>query len=691
MRGHDAGWLVAAVLQRGARIGRQLWPQGRYCWWRRAGIWLLIGALILIITAWFLPPSNAALAQEGRIIYDRHGHVLAMFLNRQQQWAFVTSAQQTSPVLRRMLVAIEDQHFAWDPGIDPLAIIRAAGQMLLAGHVVSGASTITMQVTRMLHPAPRTLPVKMLEAMQAISLFEHHSKATVLGMWLSLAPEGGNLEGVEAAAHAWFHQSPRTLGPAQAAFLVMMVRNPNHLNPLTHPQAALRTRNQILRQSWRQGVISRAALERALRTPLPRRLYPMPLLSPQAVSVLPSGTRTTLDAALDRAVANIARQALRGMAPTESIAILVASLKTGGIRAMYSGDWGSTERDGFVDMTRAIRSPGSALKPFLYGLSFEAGLVRPTTNVADFPSNFGGYEPNDYNDRYLGVVTATTALRRSLNVPAVDLMEAYGPLRFAAHLAAAGTPVVLPYGADPALPLALGGAGISMRRLVALYAGLARGGVVVRLHLIAGQRRQSRRLLSPYAAEEVTAILNRPFPFGGPPGIAWKTGTSAGNRDDWALGFNHRYVAAVWIGQPNGAALPGDTALAAIPVLAKVFSILPGRPLTVQAPTQPLTLHRLPLGTVLEIAAPAPGAQLTAGVPASIRVIGGRRPFHFLIDGHLIPSNPALRSVRWTPPVAGFYHLAILDAEGKLVSRALRAMAPIHAANVEWGNTLYGH
>ncbi len=665
-------------------VGR-LWSGGRYPWLRRTGVLLFLLVLGVAVLAWCMPPGTRALKSTGRIIYDRRGQVLAMFLNRQQQWAFPTPPGQVSPVFRRMLIAVEDRHFGWDPGIDPLAIVRATGQMVLAGHVVSGASTLTMQVTRMLHPLPRTLPVKILEALQAIALFEHDSKAQVLQMWLSLAPEGGNIEGIEAAAHAWFDQSPRTLGPAQAAFLVMLVRNPNRLTPLLHPRAARATRDQVLRECWRQGILSRASLEHALATPLPRHLYALPLGSPQAVAALPSGTRTTIDGGMDRAIARLAAQALRHMEPRESIAILVASLGTAGIRAIYSGPWGDTARDGFLDMTRALRSPGSALKPFLYGLSFEAGLVRPTTELADFPSNFGRYEPNDYNDTYMGAVTAATALRRSLNVPAVDLIQTYGSLRFAAHLAAAGTPVTLPYGADPALPLALGGAGISMRRLVALYAGLANGGLVQRLHLIAGQRRKQRRLLAPFAAREVTAILNRPFPFGGPPGIAWKTGTSAGNRDDWAIGFNHRYVAAVWIGPPDGAALPGDTALAAIPLLAKVFSILPGRPIAEEPPHQPLTLQRHVLGTTFEIATPAAGAHLAVGAPVSIRVLGGSRPFHFLIDGKPLVSNPALRSVHWTPPSPGFYHLSILDARGRLVRRVLRAVPHISVAAAEWG------
>ncbi len=638
-----------------------------------------------MVTAWFMMPGTRRLEDEGRIIFDRRGRVLAMFLDREQQWAYAIRPRQMSPVMRRMLIAIEDRHFWWDPGIDPFAILRATWQMILAGHVVSGASTITMQVTRMLHPLPRTLPVKILEAFQAVSLFEHDSKSRVLGMWMSLAPEGGNIEGVEAAAHAWFHQSPSTLGAAQAAFCVMMVRNPNWLNPLRHPRAALATRNQILQESWRQGVISHSALKHALATPLPDRLYPMPRLSPQALEQLPTGTRTTIERPMDQAIAAIAHQSLHQMEPTESVAILVASLKTLGIRAIYSGEWGHVRRDGFLDMTQALRSPGSALKPFLYGLSFGAGLIRPTTDVADFPSNFGSYEPNDYNNTYMGTVTATTALRRSLNVPAVDLIQAYGPLRFAAQLAAAGTPVTLPYGADPALPLALGGAGITMRRLVALYAGLANGGVVERLHLVAGQRRTRRRLLPPHAARTVTAILNRPFPFGGPAGIAWKTGTSAGNRDDWAIGFNHRYVAAVWIGQPGGGALPGDTALAAIPILAKIFSILPGRVLTVEPPIEPLTLHLQLMGTNLEIASPAPGAELSVGEPISIHVLGGSRPLHFLMDGRPLDSNPALRSVRWIPRAEGFYHLSVLDSKGRLVQRTLRVIPAIHSATVVWG------
>ncbi len=662
------------------------WSGGRFPRVRRVGLGVLLLTLAVFGLAWFMPPSTRAFRAAGRIVYDRRGHVLAMFINRDQQWVFPTPAGNVSPVFLRMLVAVEDRHFWWDPGVDPLAIVRATIQMILAGHVVSGASTLTMQVTRMLHPLPRTLPVKILEALQAISLFEHHSKSRVLEMWLSLAPEGGNIEGIEAAAHAWFNRSPRALSPAQAAFLIMLVRNPNRLDPLIHPRAALATRNRVLRECWRQGVISHAALVRALATPLPTRLYPLPLWSPQALQTLPSGTRTTINRGLDRAIARIARQALSQMELHESMAILVASLRTDGIRAIYSGPWGDVARNGYLDMTRALRSPGSALKPFLYGLSFEAGLVRPTTELADFPSNFGSYEPNDYGDRYLGTVTATTALRRSLNVPAVDLIQAYGPLRFAAHLAAAGTPVALPYGADPALPLALGGAGITLRRLVALYAGLATGGVVERLHIVAGQRRKRRRLLSPFAAREVTAILNRPFPFGGPPGIAWKTGTSAGNRDDWAIGFNHRYVAAVWIGQPDGVALPGDTALAAIPILAKVFSLLPGRPILETPSDHPLTLRRQARGTTLEIASPAADATLPVGEPVSIHILGGSRPLHFLIDEKPLVSNPNLRSVRWTPKSPGFYRLSVLDARGRLVRRTLRVAPTVSSAAVEWGD-----
>lgn len=659
--------------------------------WRRPGsqyrrLAQATGLLICLTfgIAWFVAPSTEGLHTSGRVIYGRHGHVLAMFLGPKQEWQFPTKAGAVSPIMRRILVAVEDRYFTWDPGINPFAIIRATGQMIVAGHVISGASTITMQVTRMLHPLPRTLPVKIEEAVQAIALFEHDTKSQIMSMWLSLAPEGGNIEGIEAAAHAWFRESPKTLGPAQAAFLIMMVRNPVALNPLTHPRAARTTRNAILRECYERGVISSGALRYALATPLPNHLNAMPLASPQALVRLRSGTKSTISGPLDDALAHLANRELQALEPSETIAILVASVRTGGIRALYAGDWGDSRRKGYVDLTRAIRSPGSALKPFLYGLSFEAGLARPTTAVADFPQSFGSYEPNDYDDRYLGVVTATTALRRSLNVPAVDLIDAYGPVRFAAHLAAAGAPLTLPRGASPALSLALGGAGISMRRLVALYRALAYNGLVERLHIVAHKRHQLRRLLSPHAAHEVSAILDRPFPFGGPSGVAWKTGTSAGNRDDWAVGYDTRDVAAVWIGQPDGGALPDSTALAAIPILARVFSLLPRAPLPVQPPSLPLTLRARPLGRLLEIATPAPRSRLLVGWPVTIRMIGGRRPFHFLIDGRALRSNPALRSVHWLPPAIGFYKLSVLDAQGHRVERHLRVVARRGAATFEW-------
>ncbi|WP_262312863.1 penicillin-binding protein 1C [Acidiphilium sp. AL] len=640
--------------------------------WTTAAI---VTVAIVFGAAWLFPPNLARLHDRSRVVFGRHFHPIATFEDRRGEWKLPTTEAEVDPLLPRMLIASEDRHFYLDPGVNPFSILRATVQMLAAGHVVSGASTLTMQVARLLHPAPRTLKVKIGEAFHAIALNEHDGKAEILGMWLSLAPFGGNIVGVEAASRAWFGHSPATLSPAEAALLVALCRRPAALDPAVHPRAALTARNRILLEAASLGVISRAALIHAEATPVPRRRHRFLTLSPQITDHLPDRARTTIDGALDTAIARFARGQLRRLAPTESLAIIVADAKTRAIRAIYAGDWTDPRRAGFLDLTRTIRSPGSALKPFLYGLAFADGLARPSTLLTDLPRDFGGYAPDDYTGAFKGDVTAATALRRSLNLPAVALMRRFGPAKFAAHLASAGAPLALPRGVAPTLPLALGGAGITMRRLVALYAALATDGTVEPLHLIAGQRRNRRRLISPAIARSITGILTRPFPGGGPAGIAWKTGTSAGNRDNWAIGYDRRYVAGVWIGEPDGGALPNQSALAALPVLADVFGFLKPAPLPMRRAHPPVTLVSA-ARPKLALLFPPPKAILPVGPPVHLRAMGGDRPLNFMIDDRLLPSIPALRSADWQPPGPGFYHLTILDAKGDAITRTLRVGNP---------------
>ena len=646
-----------------------------------AGAGGLALAVVLIGAAAFLfPPSLQRLAAHGRIIRDRAGTPIAFYEDPGGEWKFPTAAGAVDPLLVRMLIGIENKRFYADPGVDPLAVARAAVQLLIAGHVVSGASTLTMQVARLLHPAPRTLPVKIAEAFHALGLTERFSKRDILGMWLSLAPFGGNIVGVRAGALRWFGHSPRVLSPAEAALLIALCRRPEALRPDRHPRAATEARNRLLAEAQSLGLLTAAQTARALVTPVPRRQRPLPRQSPQITSRLASGVRTTLDGRLNAAVALLARTrlaSLPGASPgASSLAILVVGARSRAIRAAYAGAYGNPRRAGFVDLTRAIRSPGSALKPFLYGLAFADGLARPDGPVSDAPRQFAAYAPDDFTHRFMGEVTAATALRRSLNLPAVALLRRYGPARFAAHLAAAGASLSLPRGAAPSLSLALGGAGISARRLAALYAALATDGAVVRLHLRAGQRRPARPLLSGAIAAEVADVLTRPLPDSTEGGIAWKTGTSAGNRDDWAVGFDRRHVVLVWVGRPDGGALAGAAAIErAVPILHQVFALLPPAPRTVRPLPAPRDLAAGPAEAPLRLAAPSPNAVVAALGPVALRAVGGRRPLIFLVDGAPIASIPALRVARWRPAGPGFYRIRILDAEGRSVRARVRVVA----------------
>lgn len=639
------------------------------------------GTAVLALAAYLFPPQLARLAERGRIVYGRDGSPIAYYPDTEGEWKYATTAKETNPLMLRMLVRIEDRRFWYDPGVDPLAILRATGQLIISGHVVSGASTLTMQVVRLLNPAPRTLPVKLREAFQAISLTEHYSKRHILSMWLSLAPFGGNIVGVDAASRLWFGKAPLSLSPAQAALLIALCRRPEALRPDRHPRSAKLARNHILAEAAADGVISPSVAAQAETEPVPRHVQAFSRQSPQLTIRLASGTRTTLAPALNAALGSLGRRTLGAMRRGETLAILIADTHSRAIRAAFLGDFANPQRAGFLDLSRAIRSPGSALKPFLYGLAFADGIAGPSTLLHDLPRDFASYGPDDFTHHFMGTVTAASALRRSLNLPAVMLMSRYGPNRFAAHLAAAGAPLALPEGDSPSLPITLGGDGISMRRLGALYAALATDGRVERLHDVIGKRYPALRLLSPAIAREITGILTRPLPGYTAKGIAWKTGTSAGNRDDWAIGFDHRHLVMVWVGRPDGGALPGGAAIdRAIPILAQAFGLLKIVPFVPLPPIRPFSLVEVKTQAPLVIAYPPPHAILTNLGTTTLRVSGGVRPVTFLIDGTPLKSVPALRSARFAPSGPGYYHLRVIDAEGDSVAEILRVGGTDHTA-----------
>ena len=636
--------------------------------------WLLasVGALL----DWAFPPDLSRLASVGTEVLDRNDRPLALLPAPGGVWRFRADAAHVSPVLTELLVAVEDRRFWYHPGVDPLALARAVVQFVRAGHVVSGGSTLAMQAARLLEPRRRTLLAKLIEMARAVQLETRFGRRGVLDIWLTLAPFGGNLEGVRAGSLAWFGVPPEALEPAQAALLVAIPRRPEALRPDRHAAAASAVRDRVLAVGVRAGLFDDTAAPPppAARVALPRHAPQLAASLPRAPSV-----RTTLDLPLQAALERLGSERLEALPARASLAMLVADAGTREIRALYPGAWRDQERAGALDLTLAVRSPGSALKPFIYAMAFADGIVAPDTRVPDLPRRFGGYAPENFDRGFAGSVTAAEALRRSLNLPAVALLDRVGPLRFAATLRAAGAALRLPRGADPSLPLALGGAGITLRQAAALYAALATDGSGGALRLLADQQADRPDFLPVSAARQVADVLTRPLPGFGPRGIAWKTGTSWGGRDAWALGFDSRHVVGVWIGRPDGTPLPGATgASLALPLLGRVFDLLekaPRRP----APThEPIERSATAAADTLRLLFPPPGAVLSADGPVTIRVMGGRRPLTFLVDGSPLPADRVRRDAAWQPAGPGFYRLTVLDADGAAVRAGVQVrVAPL--------------
>ena len=532
---------------------------------------------------WPLPLHEVAPA---RVVVAEDGAPLWRFADADGIWRYPVTINEVSPRYLEALIQYEDRWF-WDhPGVNPLSVARAAWQDLRAGRVISGGSTLTMQVARLLDPHPRTFGGKLRQLWRALQLEWHLDKRQILTLYLNRAPFGGTLQGIGAASWAYLGKPPAELSYAEAALLAVLPQAPSRLRPDRWPQRAQAARDKVLSRMQTRGVWPARAVKEAKEEPV--WLFPrqMPQLAPLFARRVLAASReekivTTLDGGLQRQLEEMALNWKSRLPPRSSLAILVVDHTSMKVRGWVgSADLADDSRFGHVDMVTAVRSPGSLLKPFIYGLAMDDGLIHPASLLQDVPRRFSDYRPGNFDSGFHGPVSMSDALQRSLNLPAVQVLEAYGPKQFAARLRNAGLPLSLPAGAEPNLSLSLGGAGARLADIVAAYSALARHGRAGRLRLLPGDPLVERPLLSPGAAWIIRRILageDQPLPDSALPQVvplATKTGTSYGYRDAWAVGVNARYVIGIWTGRPDGTPVVGQFGfISAVPLLNQVSNL----------------------------------------------------------------------------------------------------------------------
>ena len=673
--------------------------------------WILAGAVGLWLTAlgrdavndWIdhtiLPPLVVENSVE---VLDRNGDLLRAYTVANGRWRLAVAPDRVDAGYIAMLLDYEDRRFRTHPGVDGRSMLRAVLQAVWNGRVISGGSTLTMQVARLLEESGTGAVAGKLRQMRvALALERRLSKDQVLQLYLHLAPFGGNLEGVRAATLSYFGKEPGRLTPAEAALLVAIPQSPEGRRPDRAADRATAARNRVLARAVRDGVLDPDTGNAALTETVPGLRKPFPSLSPhladRARTENPGAARhdLTIDRSLQIKLEALAVQAVAGRGEQLQVAFVVADHRSGEILASVgSSAFKADLRQGFVDMTTAMRSPGSTLKPLVYGLSFDEGLTHPETMVEDRPTVFGTYAPQNFDRTYRGTIRVREALQMSLNIPVVALTEALGPAKLLSAMDKAGMRVLVP-GDQPGLAVALGGVGVTLQDMVQMYAMIARGGVSRPLtYRLSGNTEDGQRVLSAVAAWQVGDILAGLAP---PPGapenrLAYKTGTSYGHRDAWAIGFDGSHVIGVWLGRADGTPVPGVFgADLAAPVLFQAFTRL--KPdLAPQAPAPPSTLlvsnAQLPLplqrfrsrNAAFQAAQDAPavafppdGAEVEL-LPDGllVRVRGGTAPFTWMADGVPLAMAQTGREAMLALPGTGFVTLSVIDAAGRSARASVR-------------------
>ncbi|MDU5690934.1 MAG: penicillin-binding protein 1C [Citrobacter freundii] len=613
----------------------------RGCW-----LWLAAVALLFVAAVWAADkiwPLPLHEVDPARVVVAHDGTPLWRFADADGIWRYPVTIDEVSPRYLEALINYEDRWFWKHPGVNPFSVLRAAWQDLSSGRVVSGGSTLTMQVARLLDPHPRTFGGKFRQLWRALQLEWHLSKRDILTLYLNRAPFGGTLQGVGAASWAYLGKSPAQLSYSDAALLAVLPQAPSRLRPDRWPDRAEAARNKVLERMATQGIWPARQVQESSEEPVWLAPRQMPQLAPLFSRMMLGKSRsdkivTTLDAGLQRQLEELAQNWKGRLPARSSLAMIVVDHTDMSVRGWVgSVDMNDDSRFGHVDMVNAIRSPGSVLKPFVYGLALDDGLIHPASLLQDVPRRTGDYRPGNFDSGFHGPVSMSEALVRSLNLPAV----------------------YLPAGAAPNLSLILGGAGARLEDMAAAYSAFARQGKAGKLRLQPGDPLLERPLMSAGAAWIIRRIMAdeaQPLPDNALSRVvplAWKTGTSYGYRDAWAIGVNARYVIGIWTGRPDGTPVVGQFGFAsAVPLLNQVNNLLLSRGTNQPEDPRPESVSR---GVVCW-----PGGQSLAPGDSNCR----RRLATWLLDDSqpptlLLPEQEGVNGIRF--PVW-------LDDEGKRVA-----------------------
>lgn len=648
------------------------------------GVLSIAGIITFALLSWCFPFPVERLSrwpQSARVL-DRDGRAMIQLVGGDDQWRIGVSLDEMSPWLAAATIAVEDERFRSHPGVDPLAIVRAAGSNVMSGRVVSGASTLSMQVCRMIDDQPRTWRAKLIESFRALQLERVRTKEQILETYLNIAPYGGNIRGVEAASLAYFGKRARDLSLAEAAMIAGLPQSPSRLRPDRHFDRAIRRQQFVLHRMVECKLITATQAHDAQQQELTiLDHHGIKRIAPGhggwlALSRRPMGGQTTIDSTLERDIDAMLREHMQQQPAGTDGAVVVIDIASGDLLALI-GSVADGRSGGRTNAAIAKRSPGSALKPFIYAAGFESHRLAANSKLLDVPIERGGWSPSNFDRTFNGEVTVSEALRRSLNIPAILAAEGIGLARCVGVMEAAGIALPRDVVSKGGLAVATGAVEVSLLELTNAYATLGRDGVRQSVRLFDDDPVSAGKALSAQTCAMINEILSttqrRPRAMQeladhDMPWFMWKTGTSSGRRDAWAVGHNHKVAIGVWIGRQNGSGdvqyVGGD---AAEPMLVKLFNHAALRSMRVPPPAASWQVMRPlppPVEAVkqLRIVSPAAGSQFIAlGNGALVPLRCNREAgVQWFLNGKLVDEASAARLIVWP----GQHEIRCTQADG---------------------------